>query len=225
MILRSAKRAPTPHDSQNYSSVSPSAFEDGLELSALLIGLVNGLWLLKFNWRDKPKLRAEPIHPDIYQWWFRLPDGEFQGHPTRAYGFIAYVGIVNRGLRKVSLDSWRLFINGPQTRLFELRAYNMPEITVPIGTHIKKFPSLGQRTLSFEADSAVDSGASTSGMVYYVYECWGDSVWDPAIRDGKITGKFVITDAFKNTSTCSIEFSERPLNEIKKIADGVEHLR
>jgi len=199
--------------------------KSALELSALILGLVNGLWLLKYNWRDKPKLLVEPIHPEIYQWWFRLPERDFQGHPTRAFGFIAYVGIVNRGLRKVSLESWRLFIDGKKTKQLELKAYNLPELTMQIGTHLKMFPNLGQQILNFQGETLVESGTSISGMVYYIYECWGDSAWDPAIVNGTISGTFVITDAFKNKTSSRIVFSERPLDEIKKLADGIEHIR
>src|SRR5713226_4849541 len=108
-----------------------------LELSALILGIVNGLMLLKFYLRDRAKLEVKPIHPEVYQWWFRLPEREFEGHQTRAYGFLAYVGIGNRGLRKVSLRSWRLFVDGEQTRNTELKSYNAPEVTIRIGRHMK----------------------------------------------------------------------------------------
>jgi hypothetical protein len=100
--------------------------------------------------------------------------------------------------------------------LLELKAYNVPEISVPIGTHLKRFPNLGQRTLNFEGDTVIDSGTSISGMVYYVYECWGHSEWDPEIRDGQIMGTFITTNAFGQKNKCRIRFSERPLDEIKK---------
>jgi hypothetical protein len=200
-------------------------FKSALELSALILGLVNGLWLLKFNRRDKPKLQVDPIHPEIYQWWFGLPERDFHGHPTRAFGFIAYVGIVNRGLRQVALESWRLFIDGNKTKRVELKAYNLPELTMQIGTHLKMFPNLGQRTLNFQGDTLVEPGTSISGMVYYIYECWGDSGWDPAIVNGTISGTFVITDAFQKKTSCRIVFSERSLDEIKKLAEGIEHIR
>ncbi len=199
--------------------------KSALELSALFLGIVNGLMLLKFNWRDKPKLEVKPIHPEVYQWWFKLPDRQYEGHSTRAYGFMIYIGIVNRGLRKVSLESWRLFVDGKKTKKLELKARNMPEVTIQIGSHLKMLPNLGQRTLNFEGDTVVDSGTSISGMVYYVYECWGDPIWNPAIKDGKITAKFIVRDAFEKKTSCRIVFSERPLEEIKNIAEGIAEIR
>ncbi|MFC1994952.1 hypothetical protein ACFLVK_00915 [Chloroflexota bacterium] len=74
-------------------------------LGALILSIVNGLALLRFYLRDKPKLSVHPIHPDVYQWWFKLLGGEYEGKHTRKYGFLAYIGISNHGLRKVSLSS------------------------------------------------------------------------------------------------------------------------
>lgn len=202
-------------------------FKSALELSALFLGVVNALMLLKLNLRDKPKLNLEPIHPEVYQWWFKLPAREVEGHQTRGYGFIVYVGISNRGLRKVSLTSWRLVIGGQtyQTRKHELKPINMPEITFPIGPVIKMLPSLGQKTLMFEGDTSVDSGGSISGTAYYIYECWGDEIWDPAIKGGKINGRFIVTDAFGKNTSCKVVFSERPLEKIQAIAPGIEEVR
>ncbi|TKJ47581.1 hypothetical protein CEE34_02940 [Candidatus Aerophobetes bacterium Ae_b3a] len=58
-----------------------------LGLSALILSIVNGLMLLRYYLRDRPKLAVHSIHPDVYQWWFKLPSGEFEGNPTRKYGF------------------------------------------------------------------------------------------------------------------------------------------
>ncbi len=82
-----------------------------LGLGALVLSIINGLALLRYHLRDRPKLTIQPVHPDAYQWWFKLPSGEYEGNPSRKYGFLAYIDITNRGLRKVSLDSWRLFIH------------------------------------------------------------------------------------------------------------------
>ena|SRR5437660_1657184 len=82
-------------------------FKSLLDLSSLFLGIVNALFLLKFYLRDKPKLRVEPIAPQVYQWWFRMPDGRTETQSTRRYGFLAYVSISNRGLRKVELETWK----------------------------------------------------------------------------------------------------------------------
>jgi len=69
-----------------------------LELSALILSIVNGLILLSSYLRDKPKLTVRPVHPDTYQWFFLLPSGQFQEHQTRKYGFLSYISITNKGI-------------------------------------------------------------------------------------------------------------------------------
>lgn len=44
-----------------------------LQLSGLILSIVNGLMLLRFYLRDRARLTLHPIHPDTYQWWFTLP--------------------------------------------------------------------------------------------------------------------------------------------------------
>jgi integrase len=124
------------------------------------LGIVNGLMLMKFYLRDKAKLTVEPVHPETYQWWFRHRDGDFQGNPTRRYGFITYIDVTNSGLRKVQLSSWRLFIRSRLRKWVELKPINMPEPSIAIGEHRKLYPVLGQRGLNFEGDTTVESGGS-----------------------------------------------------------------
>ena len=79
-----------------------------LESSALILSIVNGVILFRYYLRDKPELKVRSVYPDVYQWFFRLPSGEFQGHQTTKYGFLSYISITNKGIRDVSLDSWQL---------------------------------------------------------------------------------------------------------------------
>jgi hypothetical protein len=195
-----------------------------LELSALILGIVNGLMLLKFYVRDKAKLTVEPVHPQTYQWWFTLPGGDFQGTPTRRYGFIAYLDITNSGLRKVQLSSWTLFIRSRLRKWAELKPINMPEPSIPIGEHIKLYPVLGQRGLHFEGDTTVESGGSISGMVYYLYECYGGGGWDPQVSGGVIQGEFRIRDAFKKKVKCRVSFKEKSLDEMRRFAPGIDNI-
>jgi len=122
-----------------------------LELSALVLSIVNGLMLLKFYLRDRARLTAHPVHPEIYQWWFRRPDGEFEGKPTRRYGFIAYIAIQNSGLRKTELISWRLFIKTRLGRWHELKPINMPEPSSEIGSHEWIEPASGWHRAAVQA--------------------------------------------------------------------------
>lgn len=180
--------------------------------------------LLKFYSRDKAKLTVHPVHPDTYQWWFEMPGREYEGKATRRYGFISYIAIQNSGLRKTQLTSWRLAIKSRLNKSHELRPINMPEPSARIGEHMKLYPVLGQRGLHFEGDTLVDSGCSTSGMVYYLYECYGGAGWDPQMTNNKISGVFQVSDGFDKKAQCDVQFSRKSLEDIVKFAPGIEKI-
>jgi hypothetical protein len=201
--------------------IAQAHFKSLLDLSALFLAIVNGLFLLKFYLRDKPKLRAEPLSPDTYQWWFRMPDGKFESHTTRRYGFLAYVSILNKGLRKVELDTWELRVKTESGKKQRLAPLNMPEPKVRIGNQEKVYPVLGQKGEYSHGSTLTEPGCSTSGMVFYKHECYGGREWNPVTRNTKIVATFVATDILGGKCQCPIEFSEKSLEEINVIAPGI----
>jgi len=198
-----------------------------LELSALFLGIVNGWMLLKNYLNDRPKLKVHPVHPDVYQWWFTLPGETCKDGQTRRYGFLVYVGIANSGLRKVSLDSWRLFIPVLPLKQVELRSVNIPEPHGKIGKsgNVKIYPVLGQRGEFFEGNTLIEPGASIIGMAYYTAEFYGTETWNPIIKDNKIEARFIIKDVFGNKKSTKVVFSEVSLDWIKSIIEGIENIR
>ena len=98
-----------------------------LEISALILSLVNGLMLFRSYARDRPKLSVVPVHPELYQWLFKLPGGSHQSGGTKRFGFLAYVCIVNRGIRDVSLESWDLRVLTNAKRWIQLKPISIPE--------------------------------------------------------------------------------------------------
>jgi len=195
-----------------------------LELSALILGVINGLMLLKLYARDRAKLTVRPIHPNTYQWWFTLPPREHEGQPTRRYGFISYIEIQNSGLRKTQLTSWSISIKTRLGKSCELPPMSMPEPSAEMGEHIKLYPVLGQRSLHLEGDTLVDSGCSTSGMVYSLYECHGGAGWDPSIINNRIDAVFQASDGFNHKAKCNVQFRRKEFEEIKKFAPGIERM-
>lgn len=195
-------------------------------LSALILSIVNGLVLLRYYLRDRPKLTVHPIHSDVYQWWFKLPSGKFEGNSTRKYGFLAYIGITNRGLRKVSLESWMLYFRTAGFRQIELKPISIPEPKADLGDsgNVKSWPVLGQRGHLFGGNTLVDSGTSISGMVYYVAELYGEEAWNPQIKDGEITAKLVIKNVFGKKAHCKIVFSETPLEKVASMIESIEKI-
>lgn len=195
-----------------------------LQLAALILSIVNGLILIRVHIRDRAKLDVSPVHPDVYQWWFRLPESTFHGSPTRVFGFLAYVSIVNRGYRPVALERWRLHVRARNGRRVELRAVSIPEPMLKMGSHGKVYAVLGQAGLMHQGSTQVEAGSGIGGMVFYVYECYGDDSWNPRVRNAKIGAHFTIRDVFRGKASCNINFREQTLQEIKRLIPDIENI-
>ncbi|MFC1994951.1 hypothetical protein ACFLVK_00910 [Chloroflexota bacterium] len=105
-----------------------------------------------------------------------------------------------------------------------MKPISIPEPKGELSIGIKIWPVLGQKGLSSEGSTVIDSGCSISGMVYYFVEFYGGESWNPKVEEGKITGKFVIEDVFGKKSQTEIVFSEKPLEEVKAMIEGIEGL-
>jgi hypothetical protein len=182
--------------------------------------------LLRIYLNDRPKLTVHPVHPDTYQWWFRLPDGKHENKTTRKYGFLTYIDITNRGLRRVSIDSWRLYIKTNGFRQVELKPISIPEPQGKLGQsgHVKIYRVLGQKGPSYEGDTIIESGTSLSGMAYYTVEFYGKEIWNPQINDKKIKGKLVIRNVFGTKTYTHILFSEVSLSYVKSIIENIDQI-
>lgn len=197
-----------------------------LESSALILGLVNGLILLRGYLRDRPKLALSPIHPGIYQWFFTLPSGKYQNQTTRKYGFLAYLSIINRGTRDVSLDSWPLYLKTVGEKWIELHPLSIPEPQIELGHSgsLKIWPVLGQKGVLHQEDTMILAGSSVSGFAYYVAELYGGGSWNPLIKEGKAIGKIVVRSVFGNKASAKILFTEITLEKAKKMVEGIDKI-
>ncbi len=195
-----------------------------LETSVLVLAVVNGLMLLQLYLRDRAILKASAIHPEIYQWWFRLPEGKYQGQKTRRYGFILYIGIANKGLRKVELEKWRLKVRSANYKKREMKPMSIPEPSLENEVFTKHFPVLGQKGLIFRGETTIDAGCSISGMAYYVYECFGDKVFDPLIINDKIKGIFEAKDVFGKKVKTKIDFTYKELEYVQSFFKDIDKI-
>ena len=195
-----------------------------LELSALILSLVNGLMLLRSYLRDRPKLAVSPVHPDAYQWFFTIPSGKYQNQTTRKYGFLTYLSITNRGIRDVSLDSWRLYLKTVGKKWVELKPISIPEPQIELGQSgsLKVWPVLGQKGLYHQGDTMIRTGSSVSGFAYYIAEFYGEGAWDPSLKEGNATGKIVVQSVFGNKTSAKILFAEIPLEKAKRMVEGID---
>ncbi len=197
-------------------------FKPLLDAAALVLAIVNGLFLLKFYLRDRPKLEVRAVRSDFYQWWFKMPARQHDGETTRNYGFVAYIEVLNTGLRKTELDSTRLYLPTAGQGRHRLEPHNMPEPKATIGKLEKYYPVLGQKGIHSDGSTLTEPGCSITGMVFFEYECYGGGSWDPIIQNGKIAATFAAKSIFGKNCRCVIEFSEKSFDEMTAMAPGIE---
>lgn len=196
-----------------------------LELAALILGLVNGLMLLRGYLRDRSILKVEPVHPDTYQWFFRLPEGEHRGLMTRRYGFLAYIDIVNRGRRDVSLSGWRLQGTTKGGKRFEIQPISIQEPQITIReAYTKVYPVLGVRGPQFSGDTMVKSGAAISGFCYYIAEFFGAPGWDLLVHNSTVTLQITVQSVFGSKAKTKVIFKEISLEKADKIIPGIANI-
>jgi hypothetical protein len=186
-----------------------------LELSALILSLVNGLMLLRNYLRDRPRLSVTPVHPEFYQWLFNLTDDRSGGN--KRFGFLAYVCIVNRGIRDVSLESWNLRVRTTDKRSVELKPISIPEPHVELGTsgNVKVYPVLGQIGAMHEGKTMIRSGDSISGFAFYIAE-------NVLIGSGKAIAEILVSSVFGNRAKAQIHFREISREDARRMIENID---
>ena len=191
-----------------------------------VLAFINGLMLLRSYLRDRPILEVNPIHPDVYHWFFPLPDGIINSIPTRKFGFLTYIDIKNKGIRDVALDEWRLTIKTRGGKSVELKPISIPEPQIQLGEskNIKTWPVLGQPGLYHKSDTMVRSGSSIAGFAYYVAEFYGSDDWNPMIKDKKTSARLKVHGIFGNTAYAKILFSEITLKKACEFIPDIDKI-
>lgn len=176
--------------------------------------------------RDRPSLVVKPVHPDVYEWFFKLPSRQLGGRITRKIGFLAYLDISNKGLRDVSLDDWDLHLEGSGRRKIELKPISITEPRIQLGQSgvPKTYQVLGLKGEFSTGETMVRSGGSISGFAYYIFEYVEGDELSLATKHGTVMGKAVISDVFGKRTSAKIVFKEIPLDEAKKFVTGIDKI-
>ena len=198
-------------------------FKQFLELSALILGLVNGLILLYIFLRDKPKIIVNSIENSM-QGIFNLPNGKYQDFQTRRFGIMIDLEIINRGLRDVQISSWNIKIKTRNLRKIDLKPRSITNPVVDIGNGQKFLPVLGISSPGFSGDTVVKSGHSIAGFAYYIYECYGDENWDPLIDEDKIIVDVTVVDVYGKKSLCLFSIPKLDPNYVKTYFKDIENI-
>ncbi len=200
--------------------------DDVLQYLSLALGVANSFLIARQHLRDKPKIRVYFIHPDVYQWWFELPPGDYKGSPTRRFGFLLYVAIANSGLRADTLVSWRLYMRARNGQQYELQPRNLP---TPIAKsvvpgHAKVWNVLGQQGLYSSGETRVEPGSSIGGLAYYLMEVWGSESYDPEVRDGKIRATLKVSTVLGHQAKGTVVLQHQPLEKVEEILPGLRDI-
>jgi hypothetical protein len=103
----------------------------------------------------------------------------------------------------------------------ELVALSIREPCVEFSGNLKVYPVLGARGLLHDGDTRLGPGGGSSGMAYYVYECYGGAAWDPAVKDGVIRVRLMAEEVFGGKASCEIDCREKSLAEMEKLVPGI----
>jgi len=196
---------------------------------ALVLGIANTILIIRKlinEFKNKPKLVIEVIHPEEYQWFFKLPPGNYRGMSTRNYGFISYISILNKGLKETSLASWYLDLKIYNNNFARLHPISIPEPVIKLGKTdiVKTLPLLGAKGLFHDGKTNIKPGNHISGMSYFFTSFYGDEYYNPIFKDNKTLGKFVITDGFGRKTEKEILFNEMPLEKIKEMVPDIDKI-
>ena len=196
---------------------------------ALILSVVNTILIVKklvneFN--NKPKLLIEVLHPDEYQWYFKIPSGLYRGLKTRSYGFLSYVSILNKGSKETSLASWFLDLKIYDNSFSRRHPISIPEPIIKLGKtdNVKILPILGTRGFFHDGSTYIRPGSSISGVSYFFASFYGDDYYNPIFKDNKILGKFVIIDGFGRKTETEILFNEMPIEKIKEMIPDIDKI-
>ena len=188
------------------------------------LAFINGIMLLRSYLRDKPILKVNPVHPDTYQWFFRMPGSNFNNIPTRKYGFLIYISIQNKGIRDVSLCEWHLIINTRARKQIELQPISIPEPQLQHAQYIKIWPALGIKGRTLEGDTMVRAGDSIGGFAYYVAEVYGTDDWNPTIENERITARIRVRGVYGKAAYAKITLREKTLDEVSELIPNIDKI-
>lgn len=196
---------------------------------SLILSVANTILIIKQlinEFKNKPKLVIEILHPEGYQWFFKLPSSNYKGIEIRNFGFLSYVSISNRGLKETSLSSWYLDLKIFNDSFSRLHPISIPEPIVKLGKtdSVKIIPVLGVKGLFHDGKTSIKPGSHISGMSYFFASFYGDNYYNPIFKDNKTCGKFIIIDGFSKKTESDISFTELSLEKIKEMIPEIEKI-
>lgn len=179
----------------------------GIFVLTIVLGWISGIFK---SFRRKPELKIETIQGPTFVCVFRT-GGMHRGHEIHRTGIALYLRVTNVGISSTSITSikvgyhWNIsiysFWNWIRYRLgwFYLsnQVVSLADFQSAIGDNIKIYPFLMQKGFASgeSAETFLESGRSTSGVVYFEQEdSWGGCF--PVSRKDRTKIRIVVCDSF-----------------------------
>jgi len=176
-----------------------------LNLAALILSVVNAIALLSNYLRDRPRLVIDLESSKFFPIWDSVQAQLHGGKEFIEYGFVLYINVANKGLRRVSLRKILLFNKSDKNEWKEVWPYRRP------GTEKDpKKPDYYASILRFQLPNSekplIESGSNIDGFARYMIK--QKRSFMPLIRDDKIQGKLVVVDVFGNKKRKKVSFKK-----------------
>jgi hypothetical protein len=136
------------------------------------------------------------------------------------------MGIANKGIRDVAVESWKLRIKTEGHGWVELQSLSIPEPQIELGRSgsLKIWPVLGQKGVFHHGDTMLKSGDSMAGFSFHVAEFYGDESWNPRVCNRKAVGEVLVRSVFGQKAKSKVFLSEIPLEKAKKMVEGIDQI-
>ena len=192
-------------------------------IALAFLAFVNGLILLMQTIKDRPILRIEAVHPEVYQWYFRIPSGEYKGYATRKYGFLVYFDVINRGRRSVQVDTWSLKVRSKSGSPEKLKPYSIPEPSIKLGkAGTKVWPVFGIPGPHTSGSTVVRPGEAVGGFAYYVMMYYGTSEYDLLVGERGVQATLEVTSILRQKARKTFLLKEIELKKVQEMLPNIQ---
>lgn len=192
-------------------------------IAVAVLAFVNGLILLIKAIKDRPILRIKAVHPEVYQWYFRIPSAKYKGYATRKYGFLIYFDVINRGHRSVQVDTWTLKVRSKSRSSEKLKPYSIPEPSMKLGEgSTKVWPVFGIPGPHTPGSTVVRPGEAVGGFAYYVLAYYGTPEHDLLVEKRGVQVTLEVTSILRQKARKTFLLEELDLKKVQEMIPNIE---
>lgn len=198
-------------------------FKEIVGMGTSILALTNSFILIQNYLTNKPKLITRLTHNHV--WWTKLPDTVIDDKKVATYGFILYINVLNKGKRRVAIDTWNLELKTIMGEKVRLNRLPIPMAIQPLkdGSSVA-YSILGHPNEVDDGSLMVESGDCITGLSFFAERFFVESQITPVfnIEDNKIKAKLIVKDVFGKKSTKKFWLAYKDFDEINKIMPNLD---